>query len=543
MSFIVRAADDSVGASAQPSGLWVMLDHNNQKAERIKAKQLAEARGAQLKVFSTVEDWKKWLAQDKNSQTEVDTLIVSGHAMGSAFDRGLSVNALAEIARENSGVSKTKALYALGCYTATTANARLWARTLPDLRYVAGFDESAPSHDPAVQFLEEMERVRPQLGPQRTPEELKRDLERAFVYINSKGQWSTNAAVGVLDRSGQKMNFVSRRKGTSVLPFGPPDIEGCKKTISNLETSLKPAKSIQNYLALNYNGGSPPNCASIKNLPAAGDHSGDLRKIYSMMQRMALCDKEVFLMDPSLVKRVELILDAKTLPREGAYAMDASYDEIRENLMASAFEERRDQMIVFIHQEQILKNFMECAQPFLRAVADRAKSCLKDRDAVPLINAIQKTPVSRQSVCEMWKALEAHADFVSLAQDMSSGLLENKSPWALRDMELWSPLNPSNRSKVCGRLTLNKREILKALQDRQKPAKKQASFGRCRALNSIIGDKHMVGRLSADGRDIDGWVETPVDWSEAHVPNDVFWGVDESFFQHEGSSFPGGDSH
>jgi|GEM_PF-4397911 len=511
----------AISAYAEDSKLWVMLDQNNQRSERDKARELAQKSGAEIKIFPNVGEWEKWLAVSNNSQRSVDTIIASGHAMGSEFfsekGAGLSVNRLSEIAKSNPGVAQTEAFYALGCYTSTTSSARLWARTLPNLRYIAGFDGSGPSHDPSVQFLEEVEKVRPQLGPEKTPEELRVELERSFVYKNKKGQWGTNGAVGVLDRTNERMHFMSKPGGNEELPFGPPDVAGCKKALDEIEAIIKPSKSIDTFITDTYNGGTPAKCDQLKELPPAGNQSSDLRRLYAKMQRIEVCDQDVILTDPFLGKRTLNIMGIPQGANEEEEEM--SY---RSEQMGYYFTSRRMQMIVFIHQEQILKNFMECAEPFLGAVKERAKACLDRREGAAVENAVNKRPVGRQSTCEMLQTLGQHGEWKAFSEMMSKNLLENQDAWQLGDMSLWDPLTNANRAQVCGKLSLNDKKLVKAIGNRERVPRRQQGYGRCRELTSVIDAKGMVGKYNEDGTV--NYVETSMEWSQHLLGGEPLWG-------------------
>lgn len=468
-------------AQNQAAPVWIMLDYNNQSGEVKEARTLAQKSGSELKVFSNTNEFQSWMKENqKSSNQSIDTLIISGHAMGSEFFNGLSATQLSSMANENEALKKTKAIYALGCYTVTSENARLWASTLPELRYVAGFDGAGPSHDPSVEFLREMEKARAKLVPQKTPEELKSSLSRAFKY---KGKWATHAAVGVIDQESEQMKYISGSpnpsvdKGVAVLDLGLKQLEECDESILEFKEALGEESSLTSLLSNQFNGGSPPNCSELKELPKVHDSNSSLRKLYSQIQKLGICTQDVVTADESIIKRMN---DQKN--SIGIILGTESFE-------SGAFQMGRLKLITFIHQDQIMKNFMECSAPFLGQLKKRAEACLEPEESAKIITSINSQPVTRQSVCRFLNNLSQHEEWNGVTDMLIPSLFEQSDPWVTGEAELWDPINQENRENVCGSMMLNDATLLKNLDNRSKFEDWESSFGRCRGLSDVFAYK------------------------------------------------------
>lgn len=81
----------------------------------------------------------------------VDTLIISAHDGGGYFSGTLgstSVTKIAQLTKVNTSFKNSlRSVFMMGCYTATTEQARLWKTDFPKIELVAGYDQSAPLRD------------------------------------------------------------------------------------------------------------------------------------------------------------------------------------------------------------------------------------------------------------------------------------------------------------------------------------------------------------------------------------------------------------
>jgi hypothetical protein len=126
----------------------LFLDLNDGKKEIDVAKKATRKKGDKLKVYPDkqfkMEELKEILAT-----TKYDSIVISGHNGGSDYSGSkgsVSVNELLQVLEETSN-DKVRSLYLLGCNTANKSKIFFWKSALPQLKFIAGYDGTAPSSE------------------------------------------------------------------------------------------------------------------------------------------------------------------------------------------------------------------------------------------------------------------------------------------------------------------------------------------------------------------------------------------------------------
>lgn len=143
--FVLIAATSSAWSRAKNV---LFLDLNDGKKEIEVAKKATQRKGDKLKVYPEdnfdIKELKEIL-----STTKYDSIVISGHNGGSDYSGtkgSVTVNELLQVLEETSN-DQVKSLYLLGCNTANKSKVYFWKSALPKLKFIAGYDGTAPSSE------------------------------------------------------------------------------------------------------------------------------------------------------------------------------------------------------------------------------------------------------------------------------------------------------------------------------------------------------------------------------------------------------------
>lgn len=145
----------------------LFIDTNDGKTEIAVARQMAEARGQKLIVFPVnEEDYNTEIDKNENlidllKEAEITSVTLSGHNGGSDFSgtkTKVSTSQMLDLLDKSGAKQSVKSLYLLGCNGGNKAKLFFWKGGLPDLKFIMGYDGSAPlSKDvEGVEFYEDV---------------------------------------------------------------------------------------------------------------------------------------------------------------------------------------------------------------------------------------------------------------------------------------------------------------------------------------------------------------------------------------------------
>ncbi len=126
----------------------LFLDLNNNPQEIEVAKRAAQNTGKKLIVYPQRQN------QSKNPEIEqlfkehsFSSVVISGHNGGSSYSGHhgeLEITDLIQIIQKSSSANKIQSLYLLGCNSANKSKIFFWKESLPELKFIAGYDGTAP---------------------------------------------------------------------------------------------------------------------------------------------------------------------------------------------------------------------------------------------------------------------------------------------------------------------------------------------------------------------------------------------------------------
>lgn len=221
---------------AQTSGQKVLfLDLNNNPQEIEVAKKAADAKGQKLIVYpqgmniADPDEIKKILKKHTFS-----SIVLSGHNGGSTYegDKGvLEVTDLINIIQNSSSAKKIQSLYLLGCNGANKSKIYFWKESLPELKFIAGYDGLAPlGHDArGLRYFEDALTKEDKITSTKNFDEFK----NLITNLNSVNNFASSvyASCSLDDK---EYLFLPERSAKE--RFTPFDASECVKKISEFKT-------------------------------------------------------------------------------------------------------------------------------------------------------------------------------------------------------------------------------------------------------------------------------------------------------------------
>ena len=289
----------SVTCEAYAAKLWMFLDYNripgapneipsktNSDVE-IKAAQRAAAPD-QVRVFRSDEEVSEYLKT--HPQDSFSTLVLSGHSMGINFSGGFGPGTLGELTSKYPSLADVTAFYGLGCYTATQSNARLWTRSLPNLRFFAGFDASGPSKNFAAKFLTDVEKSRRTMPVKPLNAE---QIHQRFRKMEAYKDPSAVIATVHGDSDGRVLEY-SSKKIRAPLTLKNVGNKACFEKATRIKELLeKPDGDFRHY-ALGYSDTTPKQYSAAGPFPKGANSS--FRQAYALLQELTACDEDTQLL-------------------------------------------------------------------------------------------------------------------------------------------------------------------------------------------------------------------------------------------------------
>lgn len=216
-------------------GQVLFIDLNQGKSEIEAAKRVAKAKGKKLIVYPSADE-EFDLTQLKTiiSENSFASLCVSGHNGGlyySGTNGDLGLKDLFEVLSKSPSQQSIEGVYLLGCNGANKSKIALWKEALPNLKFLAGYDGTAPlSHNlEGIRYFEDALSKQAQITAASNAQVLK-NLMTTLKSVNSF-ETSVYATCEPIDK---EFLFLPKRSGSE--RFGEMSTEECiskKQTFKN----------------------------------------------------------------------------------------------------------------------------------------------------------------------------------------------------------------------------------------------------------------------------------------------------------------------
>jgi hypothetical protein len=217
----------------------LFLDLNKGKTEIAAAARVAKAKGQELIVYPTggkyfdMEEFKGIL--EKNT---FNSLCLSGHNGGNVYsgeNGSVNVAELISAVGSSSSHETIEGLYLLGCNGANKAKIFFWKEGLPNLKFLAGYDGTAPlSTNPnGVKYFEDALKKQSQISSAKNTETLK----QLMLSLSSVNQFET-AVYATCAPEKKEYLYLPRRSGKE--RFGEFNSKECVDKIHEFKTKYLP---------------------------------------------------------------------------------------------------------------------------------------------------------------------------------------------------------------------------------------------------------------------------------------------------------------
>ena len=229
----------------------LFLDMNDNPKEIAVAQRAAKARGEKLIVIPkkvtkindamVIPDIKEELKQALQGNT-ISSLVLSGHNGGDSYSGehgGISAPELMEVLEKSSSHNEIKSLYLLGCNSANKSKIFFWKASLPELKFIAGYDGTAPLGHLAngLGYFEDAMKKEKAIIQSSDAVKVK-SLFESLKYVNT-----FQASLYTCDPSDVGHFFMSGRKGKE--RFGVLDTSECVQKLQDFQKKYLP--EIKNY--------------------------------------------------------------------------------------------------------------------------------------------------------------------------------------------------------------------------------------------------------------------------------------------------------
>jgi hypothetical protein len=271
----------SLFSLAQAQDKILFIDLNDGKTEIAAAKRVAQAKGKELIVYPQqgeqfkYEDLKSII--EKNS---FSSLCLSGHNGGNSYGGAtgnVDVGELMSAIDSSPSHNSIEGLYLLGCNSTNKAKIFFWKEALPNLKFIAGYDGSAPlsSNANGVKYFEDALGKQSQIASAKNAQTLK----QLMTTLNSVNNFESAvyANCGPLKK---EYLYLPRRTGPE--RFGEFSSKECVSKINDFKT--KYLETIKKY----WSGELEP---TLQN-----PSSGFLKEAYVFMRQNEHCfeDEDLF---------------------------------------------------------------------------------------------------------------------------------------------------------------------------------------------------------------------------------------------------------
>lgn len=216
------------------------------------------------------------LKEIKKLNGKMSSIIISGHDGGGSFGghKGrFTKEELGEMIGKYKDINEVKSLMLLGCYTGVQKEIIDWKKLFPDVKMIAGYDDSAPLSDKPFghQYITELLTKEKDLIANADQEKLKK-----FVGANIKslGQLHSAVYVNCEESGGQELYYSSKKRDKGFSEYG------AKECMSKGPEFEAIATSIAAY-------------ASGEKEPPQDTARGEIRQLYIQARNLEHC--EVFL--------------------------------------------------------------------------------------------------------------------------------------------------------------------------------------------------------------------------------------------------------
>lgn len=238
---LVLLAPTLAWSQSSSSKTVLFLDMNNNPKEIEVAKRSAIARGETLVVIPKKKTSKKdeFVAYNIKAELEealakntVSSLVLSGHNGGDSYsgnNGGISAPDLMEILEKSSSHKEIKSLYLLGCNSANKSKIFFWKASLPELKFIAGYDGTAPLGHLAngLGYFEDAMKKEKSIIQSSDAAKIK-TLFESLKYVNT-----FQASVYACDPQDVGHLFMSGRKGKE--RFGVLDTSECVQKLQEFQ--------------------------------------------------------------------------------------------------------------------------------------------------------------------------------------------------------------------------------------------------------------------------------------------------------------------
>lgn len=216
---------------------------------------------------------KQSLAEIKEKKGKIQSLIISGHNGGGSFggNKGsFGRQELNYMMEDLKDINEIKSVLLLGCYTGVQKEVMEWKKMFPDVRMIAGYDDSAPlSHRPqGHKFLSELLLKEKGLASQADAKKL-----QSYAQANLSSLFTLNSGLYlqcVDPKKNETEYYYGSKKKTK--KFSVIDMEACKDQEKIKDLAAKVSKYYNGELEV------PENTSS-----------GELRQLYNLGRSLEHC--------------------------------------------------------------------------------------------------------------------------------------------------------------------------------------------------------------------------------------------------------------
>ncbi len=264
--------------SQDKSETILFMDLNNNPKEIAVAKKIAKEKGMNVIVIPNGEDSKEISLEDQVKEVlntnKVSSLVLSGHNGGSGFsgDKGsIEVGNIISILEESSSKEAVSALYLLGCNAANKTKIFFWKAALPSLKFIAGYDGTAPLGNMQSGLVYFEDALKKQKDIAKTSDEAKiKNMLSSLKFVNSH-----ETSVYVCTPDDKEFLQLAKRSGSE--RFGKFDTAECSSKVKDFQTKYQ--KEIKTYWL------------AEKEPTALSPSSGFLKDAYVFMRQNEHCFK------------------------------------------------------------------------------------------------------------------------------------------------------------------------------------------------------------------------------------------------------------
>lgn len=272
----------AVTAQEKKTETILFIELNQNPKEIAVAKKVAKEKGMNLVVLPVVGKPGDPIELEKQvtdflTSNKINSLVLSGHNGGDSYSgdqgkRSISVGKITSILEQSGSQNDLTSLYLLGCNSANKAKIFFWKSALPNLKFIAGYDGTAPlGHiQSGLSYFEDA--LRKQKEIVKTSDEAKlKELLSGLKFVGSHP-----TSVYACTPEDKEFLLMGKRKGTE--RYGKFDTAECSTKVKDFYSTYK--NEIQDYWL------------ATKEPTALSPSNGFLKDAYVFLRQNEHCFKE-----------------------------------------------------------------------------------------------------------------------------------------------------------------------------------------------------------------------------------------------------------